>query len=136
MKNEYLSIKTSLRVESFGEKVEEIKENEKEIERLSTSLTVLKLDKESIEKDLNESKNRFYEVNINLNKLEDLYLDKKNTQKTKTRELSEITKGKPANSLLDEIESCIEKIHEEENSTSKELDGKKKNTKEMILIEI
>ncbi|WP_024622323.1 AAA family ATPase [Metaclostridioides mangenotii] len=125
LKNEYLSIKTSLRVESFGEKVEEIKENEKEIERLSASLTVLKLDKESIEKDLNESKNRFYEVNINLNKLEDLYLDKKNTQKTKTRELSEITKGKPANSLLDEIESCIKNIHEEENSTSKELDGKK-----------
>ncbi|GAA0241347.1 SbcC/MukB-like Walker B domain-containing protein [Metaclostridioides mangenotii] len=125
LKNEYLSNKTSLRIENFGEKVEKIKENEKEIERLSTSLTVLKLDKESIEKDLNESKNRLYEVNINLNKLEDLYLDKKNTQKTKTRELSEITKGKPANSLLDEIVNCIEKIYEEENSTSKELDGKK-----------
>jgi len=125
LKTKYLSIKTSLRIDNLGAKVVEIRENEKEIEKLNISITLLKNDKESIEKDLNVNKNRLYEVSIELNKIEDMLLEKKSYQLMKIRELSEITKGRKASLMIEEIENSIEKIYEGEVNITKQLDRKK-----------
>nr|WP_312984269.1 AAA family ATPase [Clostridioides sp.] len=125
LKTKYLSLKTSLRIDNLGAKVVEIRENEKEIEKLNISITLLKNDKESIEKDLNVNKNRLYEVSIELNKIEDMLLEKKSYQLMKIRELSEITKGRKASLMIEEIENSIEKIYEGEVNITKQLDRKK-----------
>ncbi len=119
LKQEYLGLKTITKVSNLLSKVKEIRENEKELELLSTGHSNLLKNRDSLDIKIRENESKLHEIEIELIKARELYVEKKLSRDNKYKEVINITKGDLAKNLLHNVEENICKILEQEESSKK-----------------
>lgn len=122
LKQEYLGLKTITKVSNLLSKVKEIRENEKELELLSTGHSNLLKNRDSLDIKIRENESKLHEIEIELIKARELYVEKKLSRDNKYKEVISITKGDLAKNLLHNVEENICKILEQEESSKKKLE--------------
>ncbi|TQW40828.1 nuclease SbcCD subunit C, partial [Clostridioides difficile] len=87
LKQEYLGLKTITKVSNLLSKVKEIRENEKELELLSTGHSNLLKNRDSLDIKIRENESKLHEIEIELIKARELYVEKKLSRDNKYKEV-------------------------------------------------
>jgi exonuclease SbcC len=121
IKNTYLGLATSLKINNISSVVEEINENEKKIETLSKSINELQSKKDVKELKFKEITEKLNQITIELVMEEESFSTKKAIIKGKRDEIDDITKGMSAAILLSQVDEDIAKIYETDKRMTSEL---------------
>lgn len=93
-------------------KVKEIRENEKELELLSIGYLNLLKNRDLLDIKIRENESKLYEIEIELIKVRELYVEKKLSRDNKYKEVISIIKGDLVKNFLYNVEENICKILE------------------------
>ena len=110
LKDEYLRLKSIVKVSNLSEKVEEINNNEKIIEDLNREYSELISIKEKSDSEVKKLDDKIHETELELIKERELYSEKCRFRDEKYRNLISITKGDSAKDLLIKLEAYLGKI--------------------------
>ncbi|MCC0644503.1 MULTISPECIES: AAA family ATPase [unclassified Clostridioides] len=122
LKQEYLGLKTITKVSNLSSKVEELRENEKKLELLNTGYSNLLKNRDLLDIKIREQESKLHEIELELIKARELYVEKKVHRESKYKEVINITKGDLAKNLLHNVEERICKILEQEESSKVKLE--------------
>ena len=125
LNNEYLSLKSKIKINDLLSKVKEINENDKKIELLSEEISILNKEKEDLDREQKEKNSLFNEVDKKLSNITQLKESKYEELKSNEDELNKITKGISPEKLLQSTLDNIEKITINEKELYEELNNKK-----------
>ena len=110
LKQQYLYMISSLKIENLKEKVEEINKNSRIIEEIDQKNSVLKDKKEAIELNLKEKRDLFTQIDKNISNLNKENESNLKDKSQKEAEFNSITKGQNPKYLLDNIIDEINRI--------------------------
>ncbi|RDY23405.1 nuclease SbcCD subunit C [Romboutsia maritimum] len=122
IKNEYLGLKTNIKISNLSEKVEEINKNEKTIEELDHEYSKLIKLRDDTDLELKNYQNKLHQIEIELIKTRELYVEKRKSRDEKYNQIIALTKGESPRLLLSNLENEILKISKLEEETKKNLE--------------
>ncbi|MGL5348676.1 MAG: AAA family ATPase [Peptostreptococcaceae bacterium] len=121
-KEKYFNLKASVKISNLGLKVEEINENEILSEQLNDKYMMHLNKKECIEEELKKYENQLHEIELQLIRNNESFIEKRKLKEEKYNEVMSITKGESVTLLLENIEDNIKKIITQENVIKKKLE--------------
>lgn len=122
IKNEYMSLKSIVKVSDLASKVNEINLNEKEIESINAdSLELIKL-REKSDEEIKLLDNRIHKTELELIKARELYTEKCRFRDERNKEFINITKGESAKSLLEKIDEEVSRVNRLEEDLKNKLE--------------
>lgn len=110
IQNNYISLKSVIKIDNLLNKVNEIKNNEDLLEELNEKYKQLIKENKNLEEVKGNYKNKLHELEIKLIKTTDLYTEKKKLKEEKYKEFISITKGESTISLISNIDKEISSI--------------------------
>lgn len=125
LNQEYLELKTKVKVSDLSAKVKEINENEKIIEKLNKELSTLSKEKEDLDNEYKEKNYEYNEIDKKLSNLIQLHDTKTKDIKKKEDELNKIAKGISSSKLLNDVIVNMDKIINAEEDLRNQLNEKK-----------
>ena len=118
-KDNYIGLKSILKVSDLRSKIQEIKNNEKIVEELSEEYIKIKANKANIEDNIKKHNNDLYEIDVELIKTVESHAEKKKTRDEKYKEIVSITKGEDTLALISNIDEEINRITYQEDKNKK-----------------
>lgn len=127
---EIISIKRIVKVDDIISKLEQVKSNEIESEKLEKELIDLRNKKLEIDKLFDEYKSNIHSIEIKISSIDHNFENYKKQYTEKNDEIQRISKGKNPEDLLKESELEMEKIINLYNEIKKDFDEKSKEREE------
>lgn len=121
-KDEYLNLKSVVKVQNLGEKVEQINRNEKALEDLNIKYMESSKIKEGIEKEIVDTQNALHNTELELITAREIYSEKKKIRDEKYKEIITITKGESSKVLLRNLEELVNDLIKQEESIKVKLE--------------
>lgn len=128
-KEEYLRLKSNIKIADLKSKVEEINKNEKVIEDKNISYHIASKERDEIDKAIKDYENKIHNIELELMKNKEQLIENRRNREQKYSEILSITKGIKTLELYKNAEYEIEKIEK------KELYAKNKLEQERIVLE-
>lgn len=125
VKEKYLEIKSKIKISDLSTKIDEMYKNEKSLEEISSRYFILKNNRDIIEENLKKYENQLHQIELQLIKNDEIYLEKRRVRDTKHNEIISITKGESSVALLNSLEENINKIITTEEITKKKLENER-----------
>lgn len=122
IKDLYIGLKTTIKIQDIESKVNEINKNEKELEELNTEYEKFYLQKNKLEDDIKLYQTNLHQIELELMKSREVYIEKRRVREDKYSELLAITKGELSQNLLNTLEENIKRIISLEETTKKKLE--------------
>lgn len=125
LKDEYLGLKSIVKVSNLSAKVDEINHNEKIIEDLNREYSEIIAIKEKSDLEIKALDDKIHKIELELIKARELYSEKCRFRDEKYRDFISITKGESAKELLSKLEAYAEKITRLEDELKHKLEGQR-----------
>ncbi|WP_286156781.1 AAA family ATPase [Romboutsia ilealis] len=125
VKDNYIGLKSILKVSDLCSKIQEIKNNERILEELSEEYIKIKDNKANIENIIQKHNNSLYEINVELVKTVESHAEKKKSRDEKYKEVISITRGEDTLVLISNIDEEINRITYQEEKNKKILEEQK-----------
>lgn len=125
VKDNYIGLKSILKVSDLCSKIQEIKNNERILEELSEEYIKIKANKANIENIIQKHNNSLYETNVELVRNVESHAEKKKSRDEKYKEVISITRGEDTLVLISNIDEEINRITYQEEKNKKILEEQK-----------
>ena len=122
VKDEYLGLKTVIKIQDLSAKVVEINKNEKLIEDLNEEYLKVAHNKDKIEEEIKNYQNNLHKTELELMKAREVYTEKRKVREEKYSDIIAITKGEDSKVLLENLEISINRLTTQEELTKKKLE--------------
>ncbi len=125
VKDEYVGLKTIVKIQELSNKVAEINKNEKTIEELNNKYLNVTQNKEKIEEEIKNYQNNLHKTELELMKVREVHGEKKKVREEKYNDIIAITKGEQSKLLLENLEININMLIAHEETAKKNLEEKR-----------